>query len=336
MKKGYSLTVGIDVSKLKLDVWLMRNSEDLKQEHWIVPNNEKGIKEILQRISKLEISASECLFCFEDTGVYGMPLCYCLSKAGVDYWMVNALEIKRSKGLTRGKNDKNDAKDIAFYASIHTHKMTLSLLPEAEIAELKVLITERDKLVKTIGIMDKTKELEGFMPKEIIRQVLRLNKQTVKQLQQQLKAVDKLVKEVIQKNERIKSQMALAQSVPGIGPQTALYLIVTTKCFVTFANWRQLACYAGIAPFEHSSGTSIKGRTKVSHLADKKMKSLLQMGVLTAIRYDAEIKKYYNKKKKEGKPPMLVMNNIRNKIVARVFAVINRGTPFINTHKFAA
>jgi transposase len=74
----------------------------------------------------------------------------------------------------------------------------------------------------------------------------------------------------------------------------------------------------------------------VNHLADKKMKSMLQMCVLTAIKYDTELKIYYNRKKDEGKNPMLVMNNIRCKLLARAFAVINRGTPFVNTQKFAA
>lgn len=336
MKKSYSMIVGIDVSKLKLDVWLMRNPQDLAQEHFIISNNEKGIKELIKHLKKLKITTSETLFCFEDTGVYGMPLCYCLSKQEADYSVVNALEIKRSKGLTRGKNDKNDAKDIAVYACIHQHKMSLSELPELDISELKLLIAERDKLIKTIGIMNRTRESEGFMPKEVMKQLSRVNKQTVKFLRQQLKALEKLMQEVINRSEKIKSQITLIRSVPGIGPQTALYLVVTTKCFESFDNWRQLSCYAGIAPFEYSSGSSIRGRTKVSHLADKKMKSLLQMGVLTALKYDSEIKAYYEKKKAEGKPPMLVMNNVRNKMVARVFAVINRGTPFINTRKFAA
>jgi transposase len=112
--------------------------------------------------------------------------------------------------------------------------------------------------------------------------------------------------------------------------------MIATRSFTSFGTWRQLACYAGVAPFEHSSGTSIKGRTKVSDIADKKMKSLLQMCVLSAVKCDKEIKGYYEKKKAEDKPTMLVMNNVRAKLLARAFAVIKRGTPFVNTQKFAA
>jgi len=334
--KNYKTFIGIDVSKLKLDVWLMRNPQDSKQMHFIVDNNEKGIKEMVKIIRKQKVLISECLFCYENTGAYGMPLSFYLSKIKADFWVVPALEIKRSKGISRGKNDKTDAKTIGFYAFTHLHKLKLNVLPEKEIAQLKVLFSEREKLVKAIKIMDSTKELNGFMPGEIINETLKTNSKTVKQLKQQLKVVEEKMGEIIKQNEKIDRQRELVTSIPGIGKHTAIYLIITTNCFELFGDWRKLACYAGVAPFENTSGTSIRGRTQVNHLADKKMKSLLQMCVLTAIKNDVELKTYYNRKTEEGKNPMLVMNNIRCKLLARVFAVINRGTPFVNTQKFAA
>ena len=120
------------------------------------------------------------------------------------------------------------------------------------------------------------------------------------------------------------------------GEQTSVYLIIATKGFTAFKNWRQFACYSGVAPFEHSSGSSVKGRTRVNHMADKKMKSLLQMCAMTTLKYDPQLKEYYTKKKAEGKNSMLVLNNIRSKLISRVFAVINRQTPYINTYKFAS
>jgi transposase len=113
-------------------------------------------------------------------------------------------------------------------------------------------------------------------------------------------------------------------------------LIIATKGFEVFDNWRQLACYAGVAPFPHQSGTSLKGRNKVHPFADKKMKSLLNMCALVAIKHDKSIKAYYERKVGAGKAKMLVLNNIRCKLLARVFAVINRETLFVNTYKFAS
>lgn len=108
--KNYKMTIGIDVSKSKLDVWLMMNPQDSKKEHFIVSKNEKGIKQIIKTIKKQKIELCDCLFCFEKTGIYIMPLSYYLNKLKADYWVVNGLEIKRSKGISRGKSDKNDSK----------------------------------------------------------------------------------------------------------------------------------------------------------------------------------------------------------------------------------
>lgn len=336
MKKNYELVIGIDVSKLKLDVWLMDNPENKGQQHFVVPNNDKGIKQIFSEIRKRSFDIGKSLFCFENTGVYSMPLSFLLSRKGYDYWVVPALEIKRSKGISRGKNDKIDSRDIAFYAHTHFHKLKLNKLPEKELLQLKVLFAEREKLVKVIGIMAMTKENEGFLPKEIIKETIRINAKTLTYLRSQLKEIETRISSIVKENEKINNQVELVKSVPGIGQQTALYLVITTKCFDAFEDWRKMACYSGIAPFDHSSGSSIRGRTRVSPLANLKMKSMMQMCVLSAIKRDTELKEYYKKKKEEGKNPMLVMNNVRCKILARVFAVVHRGTPFVNTQKFAA
>lgn len=141
---------------------------------------------------------------------------------------------------------------------------------------------------------------------------------------------------IITSEPELKQQYKLLTSIPGIGMQTTIYAIIVTKGFSAFDNWRQLACYAGVAPFPYQSGTSIKGRTKVHHLADKKLKSLLNMCAITAVRHDRELKDYFEKKVMEGKSKMLVINNVRCKLLGRIFAVINRKTPFVNTLKFAS
>jgi transposase len=291
---------------------------------------------MLKRIEKLKISTSKLLVSFEDTGVYSLPLACFLSEAGLDYWMIPAIEIKRSKGISRGKNDKTDSKDIAFYALTHQHKLILSKIPEKDILELKVLIAERDKVVKAINQFKTTSENQGFMPHEVLKSVLKINKTVIGQLQKALEKLEAKMKELIKANEQLSSQYELITSVPGVGPQTAMYMIAVTKGFKSFENWRKMACYAGVAPFEYSSGSSIKGRTKVSHLADKKMKALLNLCALNAKKFDKQMAAYYENKVAEGKSKMLVINNVRCKLLARIFSVVKRGTPFVDTYKFAA
>ena len=334
--KNYLCFAGIDVSKSKLDVTFMTQPSKKKQQHFVVSNDSKGIQQILSLLKKANIDVQNALFSFEDTGVYSLPLCFFLSQKQLDYWMIPAIEIKRSKGISRGKTDKADSKDIAFYSCTHLHKLRAGSIPEKEIMQLKLLFTEREKVLKALHLLESTMEASGFIPKEILQPVKKINAAGIRSLEKMLAQLEVKMKEIISTCELIKQQEKLICSIPGVGPQTALYLIIATKSFKAFENSRQLACYAGVAPFEYSSGSSIKGRTKVNHLADKKMKSLLYMCAMNAKKCDKELSEYYNRKVEEGKPKMLVLNNISCKILGRVFAVINRETPFVNMQKFAA
>jgi transposase len=333
--KNYLFHVGIDISKLKLDVNLL-NSETLQSEHFIINNNPKAIKEFVKQLIKRRIDFKQILFCCENTGVYTNHLSYTLLGLELDLWIVPAIEIKRSKGISRGKNDKTDAKDISYYCYRNIDKLRLYKLAEIDIQKLKMLYTEREKALKSLLLLETTKENSEFVNKDVFKEVSTINQSLTNIIKKTIAKIEKRIKEIIKSNQELNKQYSLIKSVPGIGEQTSLYFIIATKGFSAFKNWRQFACYSGVAPFEYSSGTSIKGRTKVNHMADKKMKSLLQMCAMTTLKYDPQLKEYYIKKKDEGKNSMLVLNNIRCKLISRVFAVVNRETPYINTYKFAS
>jgi transposase len=334
--KNYLFHVGIDVSKLKLDVVLLCVEASNQTEHFVVENNIKGIKSILDYLQKKKINPTTTLFCYESTGIYNYPLNVFFSEKKLDYWVVPALEIKRSKGISRGKNDKADAKDIALYSLRNIDKLNLSTVAETEILQLKLLFSEREKLIKAILLFESSKENKEFITKKVYEEIILINSKTIRNLKNALKLIEKKMKIIITNNEQLKQQYELVKSIPGVGEQTAVYFIIATKGFKAFKTWRKFACYSGVAPFEYSSGSSVRGRTKINHLADKKMKTLLQMCAMTSIKYDPQLKEYYKKKKEEGKNGMLILNNIRCKIISRVFAVINRKTPYVNMSKFAS
>ena len=332
--KNYRTHVGIDVSKLTLDYCLLQEDQKLVQGQ--ILNTQKSVKTFLKALEKEGFHLEEALFVFENTGIYSSILSLVLSESVLDYAQVPALEIKRSLGITRGKSDKVDAKEIAQYAKRNTDKITLSTLPELSLQQLKMVFSEREKTIAAIKVFERTMENEMFLSKEVFGTVKSINRQTVKHLKKQLAMLDEKMKTLIREDEILSEQQQLLKSIPGIGEVTSVYLLMVTKGFTAFTSGRKFACYSGVAPFEHSSGTSIKGKTRVSHLADKKMKSLLHLVSLTAIKYDAELKEYYTRKKAEGKHTMLVLNNIKCKIVYRIFAVIQRKSNFINLHKFAS
>ena len=332
--KNYRTYLGIDVAKLTLDYCLVTDDQQLEREQ--ILNTQKSINSFLKNLKKAGHELDQILFVFENTGIYSSLLSLVLSENELDYSQVPALEIKRSLGITRGKSDKVDAKEIAYYAKRNTDKITLSVLPELNLQQLKIIFSEREKTIAAIKVFERTMENEMFLSKEVFGTVKAINRQTVKYLKKQLAMLDDKIKKLIREDEVLYKQQQLLKSIPGIGEITSVYLLMVTKGFTAFTNGRKFACYSGVAPFEHSSGTSIKGKTRVSHLADKKMKSLLHMVSLTAIKYDPELKEYYARKKAEGKHTMLVLNNIKCKIVYRIIAVILRESNFINLHKFAA
>lgn len=334
--KNYLFHVGIDISKLKLDVVLVNKSDISSKEHFVVTNNTKGLERMMSTLKKRKIDLKQTLFCFENTGIYTFPLsCFCFEN-DFDYWIVPAVEIKRSKGISRGKSDKSDAKDITFYSIRNIDKLQLSSVPEKEIQQLKLLFTEREKVKKALLLFGSTIENKGYTPSDVYKTVEAQNTKTIKFLRVSLKVIESKMREIIKQEPKLKRQFELIKSIKGVGEKTAIYFIVATKGFKAFTSARKLACYAGVAPFEYSSGSSIRGATKVNHMADKTMKSLLQMCALSAVNHDAQLKAYYLRKQEEGKNKMLVLNNVRCKIIGRIFAVIKRDSPFIDTYKFAA
>jgi len=158
--------------------------------------------------------------------------------------------------------------------------------------------------------------------------MISLSKNTVKQLEKDLKEVEEKMHEIIQEDPTLKRLFTVTTSVGGIGPVTAIAIMITTNEFKNSHKAQQYACYAGIAPFEHASGTSIRGRTKVSHKANKTVKKLLHLAALTAIRYNDDMKNYYDRKVEQGKNKMLVINAVRNKLIHRIFACVKQNRTY--------
>jgi transposase len=113
--------------------------------------------------------------------------------------------------------------------------------------------------------------------------------------------------------------------VVGIGLVNAALILVATANFTLFDNPRKFGCYCGVVPFEHSSGSSVRGKTRVSKMANKHLKTKLTLAAQNAARFDPELKEYYQRKRSEGKNNWLVLNNVKNKLIHRIFAVVRDG-----------
>lgn len=336
MKKK-SFFIGVDISKSTLDVAIINGLEPNSINHSKFPNTKSGISALLTWVSKnTSKSKEELLYCMEHTGVYTLPLCSMLSSKGLDYTLIPALEIQKSTGIQRGKNDRSDSGIIARYAFLRKDTIRITRIPDKTLLKLRYLITHRERLMRCKVMFENSKEIERFCDKELGSILQKESKSTITFLKKKIEGLDSQIESVLKEDTVMNRQYQLITSIPGIGLQIAANIIAYTHAFTSFDDPRKFACYSGIAPFPYQSGSSIKGRTKVSHLANKKMKSLLSLGALLAVRNDTEIKLYYERKVDEGKNKMLVMNAVRNKVLQRIFAVVKRDSPFVPLAKHAA
>ena len=325
--------IGIDVGKISNEARIHTNQFALSFD-----NSSKGFKSFLKWIEEnMNCSRKEVLIAFEHTGVYSFPLSVFLTEMKINYIIIPGLEIKRSMGIQRGKDDEIDAKKIALYAFRRRNEITPYQLPSKEFIQIRRLLSLRERLVKQRAGYEATlKENKKFLVKKENQLLFNVQEKMIKELNKLITKLDDELQSIVAEDDQIKRIYDLIITIKGVGPQTALFTIALTNGFTLFKNHRKFASYAGIAPFPYNSGISIKGRTKISHLANKKMKSLLSSCASSAVQYNPEMKAYYERRISEGKHAMSTLNIVRNKILARIFAVAKRGTPYVNTLGFAS
>ena len=174
-------------------------------------------------------------------------------------------------------------------------------------------------------------EASLFAPKES-KEVRTDSHSLVQVIEARIEKIENIMLQVINSDEETARIYRLIKSVPGFGLITASYLLIITQSFTTLCNSRKLANFGGIAPHPHKSGTSIKGKTRVSPVADKRLKALLSNGTGSLIQHNKSITLYFERMIAKGKHENLVRNNIKNKMLHTVCAVIKRGTPYLTTY----
>lgn len=314
--------LGIDVSKEYFDATIIVDGDKEHLVHNQFFNNLKGVKSLCKWLKTFHANSENTLVCLEHTGMYSKLILKHLTVCEFSIWLEMSLKIMRSMGIQRGKNDKIDSERIAFYAMKNVDEVILYLPKKLCIEKIKGLLMLREKLTMYKATLKRnSNELKSFEP-EVCKLVEKHQKHTIKSIEIDLKAIEKQLSELIKQDEKLDRKYHQVTSVPGIGKVTTLFLICFTDGFEKYSTPRQLACYSGVAPFEHTSGKSVRAKPRVHHMANKKLKKQLHMCALSAIAHDPETKLYFNRKVAEGKNKMLVVNNVRNKLIQRVCACI--------------
>ncbi|MBC7893059.1 MAG: IS110 family transposase [Sphingobacteriaceae bacterium] len=316
----YSFFVGIDVSKETLDYCLLTTSErpTLQLCRKNTPEAiEATLSELAAQVPGFQFGA--CLFCLEATGVYQHHLLAHLLSLGASVWVESARQIQYSLGRQRGKSDTLDAHRIACYALDKQTKARLWQPQRPLLDRLLTLVRTRQRLVETRAQLrvplSEWQRCVGALEKEAACS------KTLQGLQEDIDTLDEAIANLLKDDSTLNRLHQRMTSIPGIGSVVACEVILATNEFTRFPNPRKLACFAGVAPFGKGSGQH-KSRPRVCHQADKRLKRLLHLAALGAVRWDQSLKAYYDRKVAEGKAKMLVLNNVRNKLIHRLWACV--------------
>lgn len=340
MSTNTKFFMGIDVSKPYFDVAVLGVINHVKQtvETNRFENSGAGIILFEKWLTTLQVPVNEeTLLVLENTGIYHRLLWAFCSKKNISIHIGNAAHIKWSFGIARGKNDKIDSIRLCNYAQKHSEELKAAPVLDPVLMQLKDLITSRSRLLSQVNsIKTYIKELRTVSDKQIQKILEQAHKAAITGLAKSIKSVEAEIIRIVTENKAFKKNFDLLKTVPGIGNVTAIYMICCTNNFAGKITGKQLACYAGVVPFENTSGISVRGRSRVHKMANKELKTLLHMCSLTAIQRYKEFKVYYARKKAEGKHSMSILNAIKNKLVLRAVAVVNNQNPYVDNTKLIA
>jgi len=330
---GFTYFIGTDVSKNELDFAVMQGKTLLF--HKEIVNTQEDVLIFLKELVKLPgFELTKAVFCMEHTGIYNNHLLACLYKKKANIWLEAAIQIKNSSGKLRGKNDKVDSIRIADYAYTQRDKVRLWTPKREVVQQLAHLSAARSRLIEAKKML-KTPlmELDSFSSKKIAGPGASICSHTLKAIDADLERADNKIDKLIADDPELCRLFSLVTSVSGVGKVTATQILITTNEFKDISNPKQYACYAGVAPFTDDSG-KIEKKARVSHMANKKVKTLLHMSALIAIQHNKDITLYYHRKvNEEKKNKMSVINAVRNKLILRIFACVNHNSPYQNNYQ---
>lgn len=320
--------IGIDVSKATLD-WAVFNGKTLVLQTQSL-NSVVAIKATIKVLKALPgFTTTQSVCCLEHTGIYNALILDQLLTHQLPTWLESSLQIKKAGGLQRGKSDSIDAQRIAEYAFRFRDRMRLWQPPRPLLQELVTLSALRQRLLLVRQQLQvPVNEQADFVSARLQKQLTKHCQASLKAINADLEQVNRQMDQLIRRDQHLSELFELMTSIPGVGPAVATEVILATDEFKKFTDPKKLACHAGVAPFEYSSGTSVRGRSRVSQHARKRLKFLFHLAAMSAIRVKGELQDYYQRKVAEGKNKMLILNAVRNKIIHRIYAVVKRGEKY--------
>jgi transposase len=312
-------TLGIDIAKLKFNLCLINSSGKLK--HRVFPNTATGFEQLLEWLSKQGVQRVHA--CLEATGTYGEALSLFLHEAGHTVSVVNPAAIKAFAGsrLSRTKTDRVDAELIARFCQAQGPPAWTPLA--LEVRELQALVRRLEALVE-MRVAEENR-LSSIITVEMVRHSVEAH---LAYLNQEIKRTEELIRTHINSHPTLKQQSQLLDSIPGIAETTAALLLSEMTDITQYRSARQVAAYAGLVPRERQSGSSVRGRTRLSKIGNARLRRALYFPAITALRCSEFFQSWAKGLQERGKSKMSVICAVMRKLIHLAYGVLKNGQPF--------
>jgi transposase len=314
--------LGVDVSKKKLDCMLL-NSTNGKLKSKSLSNTKAGIEELIEWLA--ENKAPEAHVIMEPTGVYHEPAALALTDAGLKLSLVNPAQLRQfAQGLgVKNKTDKADSTVLARYGD--TLKPEAWQAPSKSARQLKALLARRDAVADDLQREQNRQEAVdfGISPEQVKQSIL----QSIAFLQAELRRLEQMIKDHIDSDPDLRNKRELLETIPGVGTRVSSNL---TALFAakTFNTAEQLAAYLGLVPVQWESGSSVRGRPRLSKAGPSHLRKLLYMPAVVARKWNPHIKSFSDRLIAKGKTKMAVIGACMRKLVHLCFGVVHTGRPY--------
>jgi len=311
--------LGIDIAKLKFNVCLINPSSKLK--HRVFLNTALGFEQLLDWLSRQGVQRVHA--CLEATGAYGEALSLCLHQAGHTVSVVNPAVVKAFAGscLSRTKTDRVDAELIARFCQAQAPPAWTPL--PREVRELQALVRRLESLVE-MRVAEENRLSSGITVDSVRASV----EEHLAYLNEQIKRNEELIRHHINSHPTLKRQSELLDSIPGIAETTAAHLLAEITDIKQYRSARQVAAYAGLVPRERRSGSSVRGRTRLSKIGNARLRRALYFPAITALRCSSFFQAWAEGLRQRGKCKMSVIGAAMRKLIHLAYGVLKTGKPF--------
>ncbi len=319
--------IGIDISSEFYTVSVLKQPEGEFVSFQNFDNSIDGFQKMSIEFQSQGIVIDESIVCMEATGVYCDHLAYYLVEKGFTVAIENPLKVKRAFSISKKKMDSVDSQQIAEYAYRFLDNLQIWTPKDSVIEGSKALLNVREQFVKQRTSLMNAKHAES-RKKFFTPAAIKMYDDMIEEYNTKIKSIEKEIKKLISTNSTYQNTVSNVMSIPGIGFIVTIYLFVYTNGFQSDINYKKLSSYIGIAPLEHQSGKSIHRNPTSSKVGPSSLRKLLYLSAMVSKKYNKELSVYYIRKTTEGKSGKLVLNNIGNKLLKLVVAIVKSNKPF--------